>query len=246
MLQRYERIVYIWAHKICLFNKYRENHKNLPLWLILHDLDKLLLTLFTPLSKKIIDKIHQRRKHHSSNKLNLEMIYDWEVSRFTKPDKPLSALQYLILFRSNDLYNEENVIKILQEFPGEKIMKLNTENVLRVAISQYYGHNEKTNFNKFYTKFIKNEIKSPLSITSIKELFAMYSDLFDERLDEVFLNWETCVPLRETVAKNIRNCPNPIDIRISNLLTLDDMESFPEIEWDENPIDIIPRILEEE
>jgi len=58
-----------------------------------HDLDKLILYLFLP--KKIVTKIHRMFSlHHVGNifgNINIdEAIFDWEYTRFTKDDKPLT------------------------------------------------------------------------------------------------------------------------------------------------------------
>lgn len=69
-----------------------------------HDLDKLFMYIFTPwrgVSK--IKRIHERKsKHHlwvgQSTKLYPnyeEAAIDWECCRFTKPDEPMSAREFL-------------------------------------------------------------------------------------------------------------------------------------------------------
>lgn len=68
-----------------------------------HDLDKLLMYIFLPfLGVKMIHRIHRTiNKHHIRNeKTPLQCNYeeaaiDWECCRFTKPDEPMSAREYL-------------------------------------------------------------------------------------------------------------------------------------------------------
>ena len=67
----------------------------------LHDVDKLFLYLF--FSPEKVTRIHRKyAKHHFNNAIEssniediIQMIIDWESARFTKPDKPLTAREYL-------------------------------------------------------------------------------------------------------------------------------------------------------
>jgi len=67
----------------------------------LHDVDKLFLYLFTPLSTKTIKKIHCRIANHQieyKGKINwTALIVDWECSRLTKKDKQQTAYEWLLL-----------------------------------------------------------------------------------------------------------------------------------------------------
>ena len=68
-----------------------------------HDLDKILMYLVIPwLGVDRIKKIHRKiNKHHIQNnkpawKCNYEeAVIDWECCRFTKPNEPMSAREYL-------------------------------------------------------------------------------------------------------------------------------------------------------
>lgn len=67
-----------------------------------HDLDKLFMYIFTPWKGvSRIKKIHEKRnKHHLDSKLFYNVNYeeaaiDWECCRFTKPDEPMSAREFL-------------------------------------------------------------------------------------------------------------------------------------------------------
>jgi len=67
-------------------------------WAIkLHDLDKVILTRLG-VSKNRTHKIHRFfSRHHAESfwiKKNVfEMFLDWECARYTKPDKPLTAIE---------------------------------------------------------------------------------------------------------------------------------------------------------
>jgi hypothetical protein len=69
----------------------------------LHDVDKILMYLFTGKKhEKAISKFHRKHSsHHAENtKIKkrmdyIQMIIDWECSRYTKPDKQLTPRQVL-------------------------------------------------------------------------------------------------------------------------------------------------------
>jgi hypothetical protein len=71
----------------------------------LHDVDKLFLYLF--MDKKKAHKIHQSyAKHHVQNMVTqddmIQGIIDWECCRYTKPDKPLTALEFIPKLKVSD------------------------------------------------------------------------------------------------------------------------------------------------
>lgn len=81
----------------------------------LHDIDKLFLYIFY--SKKKTHTIHRNHSRHHVNKAKtkkdfIEMIIDWECARYTKPDKPLNAVETL-----NKFYPElkEILLPIMKE-----------------------------------------------------------------------------------------------------------------------------------
>lgn len=62
----------------------------------IHDLDKFIMAVFC-IPDKTISKIHRLLSwHHPGNKIGWllldEAVFDWESARFTKPDKPLDAM----------------------------------------------------------------------------------------------------------------------------------------------------------
>lgn len=78
-----------------------------------HDLLKIPLILITG---KKASKIHRRfSRHHDkarTKKDYTEMIVDWECARYTKPDKPLNAVQTLEKFYP---HLKEEITPILKE-----------------------------------------------------------------------------------------------------------------------------------
>lgn len=63
----------------------------------LHDIEKPLLYMIV--GKKMGSKIHKKiSRHHNRAKTKqdrIQQIIDWECARYTKPDKPLDAVQTL-------------------------------------------------------------------------------------------------------------------------------------------------------
>lgn len=63
----------------------------------IHDVDKLIMMLVLP--GKVVSRIHRKHAgHHDNGKAKtredyIEMVIDWECARYTKPDKPLNAVQ---------------------------------------------------------------------------------------------------------------------------------------------------------
>lgn len=93
-----------------------------------HDLDKLFMYLFFPfLGVNKISKIHKKyNKHHiveykDFDKCNYEeAILDWESAHYTKPDKPLTALEITNLKWTNSkhypfLLNELRKFKLYND-----------------------------------------------------------------------------------------------------------------------------------
>lgn len=82
---------------------------------LVHDLDKVILYLI--LGKNLTTKIYRRfAKHHikSAKSKNdfIEMIIDWECSRFSKSDKPLNAYGTLYKFYPE---LEDKILPLLKE-----------------------------------------------------------------------------------------------------------------------------------
>ena len=99
-MNRIEAVRYTLRHRRALNHIAAKYGYSFPL----HDVDKLFLYLI--FGKKTTGKIHRlySRHHERPNKKTgrldiqnkLEAIFDWESSRYTKPDKPMTAYQYWV------------------------------------------------------------------------------------------------------------------------------------------------------
>lgn len=83
-----------------------------------HDLDKIFMYLVTSKSQeKKVSKFHRKHSCHHPIRARtksdyIQMIIDWECSRFTKPDKPMTARQTLYkLFPEM----EDKILPLLEE-----------------------------------------------------------------------------------------------------------------------------------
>lgn len=91
----FENWKYTFKHKIQIYKMYKQYNTKVSLFrVIMHDLDKLFLYLFLP--KLLVHKIHTKciRHHNPKNYDDFsEQYLDWASARFTKPDKPLDAIE---------------------------------------------------------------------------------------------------------------------------------------------------------
>lgn len=100
-----QAIKYTWEHKKAFLKVEKELlHKN-SLRAYLHDIDKLFLYLF--MDKKKAHGIHRNFARHHKNNMRttqdkIHGIIDWECARYTKPDKPLSAVDFIKKTMSGD------------------------------------------------------------------------------------------------------------------------------------------------
>jgi len=99
MSRNVEKIKYIKTHRKAIrkLEKHLSKKRFNSLSIIFHDLDKLIL-LNLCISPKTITKIHRfYSRHHTGSfwrkKDLFSMFLDFESARFTKPDKPLIAIQ---------------------------------------------------------------------------------------------------------------------------------------------------------
>lgn len=83
----------------------------------LHDVDKLLLYLFSSPESKWVSNLHRKYSRHHVKKAKshsdfVQMVIDWECARLTKPDKPLNAKETM-----NRIYPEmrEKIEPVLKE-----------------------------------------------------------------------------------------------------------------------------------
>ena len=97
-------IVYTMKHKRAFLRMEKELLGHNTVRGFLHDLDKVFMYLVTPKSwEKKVSKFHRKHSRHHpirarTNADYIQMIIDWECSRFTKPDKLLNARQTLCKF----------------------------------------------------------------------------------------------------------------------------------------------------
>jgi len=103
---RLQRIKGLIAHRKA-FRNFVKNNKMISSFInyrhITHDLDKLLMFLFLPVSTEKIRKIHKKKaKHHNLEVDNtidildvIESIIDFEVARETKDNSKLTAKEWV-------------------------------------------------------------------------------------------------------------------------------------------------------
>ena len=127
MIKNMDYIIYTYKHRKVvdfLARKYlsKEEYKEISPRLKLHDFDKELAYLFYP--KKVCSKIHRENiSHHVENELDkerldyLEMIFDWESARYTKPDKPLNAYDTMLNYY---VETKDKVLPLLKELGLDK------------------------------------------------------------------------------------------------------------------------------
>jgi hypothetical protein len=96
-MKRLNHIIYTLRHKYYFLVVEKKLTGKIS-WLgLTHDLDKLLMYIFFPISLKKISKIHRLNSYHhinskiKSEKNYIQMVIDWECARFSKKDKPLNA-----------------------------------------------------------------------------------------------------------------------------------------------------------
>lgn len=100
MKENLHKILYTMRHKAAFLKVEKRlcGRNTLRGWL--HDLDKLLLYLFLPTG--LAHSIHVKRsRHHERARTHedyVQMVVDWECARFTKPDKPLNAVETMEKF----------------------------------------------------------------------------------------------------------------------------------------------------
>lgn len=99
--EKLEYISYTYNHKKAFLKIEKQLLGRNTLRGLLHDLDKIFMYIF--LNHNKAHNIHvNRAKHHEKNaktkKDFIEMIVDWECARYTKPDKPLNAVETLYAY----------------------------------------------------------------------------------------------------------------------------------------------------
>lgn len=93
--QKIANIKYTLRHKKAYLQVERELLGKNTIGGYLHDIDKVLLYIL--FSKKVTSIIHRRfARHHVESFFKTDFkqaVIDWECSRITKPDKPLTAME---------------------------------------------------------------------------------------------------------------------------------------------------------
>ena len=120
---RLSKIKYTMDHRRYVYKVWAASpilRKKLPLYrVLLHDLDKVPLYLI--FGKDLTSKWHNRFARHHNWKTEIdiyEAIADWDSARFTKPDKPLDAMETWKKYYSDrdiekqiNLYYSQNRLK---------------------------------------------------------------------------------------------------------------------------------------
>ena len=126
---KHRKVVDFLAKKYLSKEEYEEIYHQIKL----HDFDKMMSYLFYPRETcKIIHR--ENNAHHLENNKTrtrldyLEMIFDWESARYTKPDKPLNAYETLEKFYKNE---EEHLLPLLKELHLDKENTKPEEDVVR-------------------------------------------------------------------------------------------------------------------
>ena len=117
-MNRFQAMMYTWRHKKAFLKVEKELLGKNTIRGYLHDVDKLIL--YPILGKKTAHKIHRKyARHHYGNAKTIkdkhQLVIDWECARYTKPDKPLGAIEYLRLRYPNDKSLEKFMINMLNE-----------------------------------------------------------------------------------------------------------------------------------
>lgn len=116
MENRISSIIYTLDHKKAFLKMEKKLLGKNTIRGYLHDLDKIVLKLF--LDKETVSKLHRSYSRHHINRAHtrkdyIQMVIDWECSRYTKPDKPLTARETLHKFFPK---LELKILPILDEF----------------------------------------------------------------------------------------------------------------------------------
>lgn len=97
---RIECIKYTCRHKKAFLKVEKELLGRVSLRGLMHDIDKVFLYMI--FNKQKAHNIHRKYARHHINNMKTENdkihgIIDWECARYTKPDKPLSAIEFIEL-----------------------------------------------------------------------------------------------------------------------------------------------------
>ena len=120
---RSKRLLYTLRHKVAFLRIEKKLTGSISWKGFMHDSDKLWMYLTTNMSASQVHKVHRKTSSHHDNDVvktrpdYIEMIIDWECARFTKPDKPLNAVEVMNKYYSHlspklvPLLKELNLLK---------------------------------------------------------------------------------------------------------------------------------------
>ncbi len=112
--ERWNHIKYTWNHKMAIYRLWRMEDTGVALFtVIMHDLDKMIMYPF--LGKKLTKKYHNKyAHHHNCKKLShfLEKYLDCASARYTKPDKPMDAIETFEKIYPADLHIAEDIYRM--------------------------------------------------------------------------------------------------------------------------------------
>lgn len=116
--ERLSYIKYTWEHKKAFLKVEKKLRGFNTFRGYMHDVDKLFLYPMIWLSDEWIKNFHRNHTRHHDNNIPktkedyIEMIIDWESSRFTKPDKQLNAYDTMKTFYP---HLEKDILPIMKE-----------------------------------------------------------------------------------------------------------------------------------
>lgn len=98
-------IQYTWKHKKAFLKIEKELKGYNTFRGYTHDLLKLVLYFILP--KNIVSKLHTKYSRHHDRAKTMEdyaqKVFDYESARYTKPDKPLSAREFIYTKKKNEI-----------------------------------------------------------------------------------------------------------------------------------------------
>lgn len=117
-MKNVKKLKYTLRHKIAFLRVERQLLGYNTIRGLLHDMDKVIMYCFLPTETAHNFHVKHSRHHDKAHTHDdyVQMVIDWECARFTKPDKPLNAVQTLEKFypelkeKINPVLKELNLI----------------------------------------------------------------------------------------------------------------------------------------
>ena len=111
---RLHNMKYTWDHKLAIYRIWKKEDTGVSLFtVIMHDMDKIIM--YPLLGKKLTKKIHNAHaNHHNCKKLYhyLEKYLDCASARYTKPDKPMDAVETFAKLYPQHLHIAESIYSL--------------------------------------------------------------------------------------------------------------------------------------